>query len=262
MPMLKTNGAEIYFEQAGHGSPVLMIAGVASDLASWAPVVPLLEDKFRLILADNRGCGRTRSEGPIHFDDYLNDYVLLLDQLGFDAIDIVGHSLGGLIGLHLAARYPNRVRKLITLGAGANAKSLTLLQDLATLYESETSPRLFFRLLFQFLFSTPFFENPSTIEATVDSSLGYKYCQSPADFRRQIDMFDTIGMLDTAAITAPVLAVAGGGDLMAPPLGVTMLHAGIAHRKDILIPEIGHSTHWEAPGRVADLMTDFLVQQG
>ena len=258
MPMLATQGAEIHYDEIGSGHPVLMIAGVASDSASWAPLLPLIENKFRLILTDNRGVGRTVSDGPIRFDDFIADHVALIDHLGFDSVDVVGHSLGGLIGLHLAASHPERVRKLITLGSGADSKALTLIQDLGTLYESDVSPRLFFRLLYQFLFSAPFFDNPKTVEYAVDASLSYEHLQSPTDFRRQVDMFETLGMLDTSAITCPVLAVAGGADQMAPPRGVTMFHAGIPRLKDVVIPEIGHSIPWEAPARVAELMTDFL----
>jgi pimeloyl-ACP methyl ester carboxylesterase len=67
-------------------------------------------------------------------------------------------------------------------------------------------------------------------------------------------------MLDTKAIVAPVLAIAGGSDQLAPPRAVTMLHAGILQLKDELIAGIGHSTHWEAPARVSQLVCNFLGQ--
>ena len=258
VPIFETDNVALNYEIRGTGQPLLMIAGTASDGASWAPLVPLLENRFRLILIDNRGSGQTRHSGPIRFDDMVDDCSALLDHLGISKTAVIGHSLGGFIGLALAARHPDSVSTLVTMGSGASAKSLTLLGDLATLYESDVPAELYFRLLFQFLFSAPFFADPTNIEAATRASMDYPFRQSPADFRRQIEMFDTMGPLDAAAIAAPVLAISGGADLLASPEDVARTHAGITTLKTVTIPDIGHSTHWEAPDRVAELVTTFL----
>ncbi len=258
MPFLISGDAEIFYEVRGQGQPLLLIAGTASDGASWAPLLPLLEAQFQLILIDNRGSGRTRHEGPIRFEDMAGDCVRLIDHLGLGEVPVLGHSLGGLIGLHLAARHGEKVSALITMGAAGTQKSLMLLKDMAELYASDVAPQLFFRLLFQWLFSAPFFEDEDRVTAAAEASTAYQYRQSPDDMKRQVEMFETIPALDASAIAAPVLAIAGADDLLAPPEAVTEAHRGVHGLERVTLPGIGHSTHWEAPEKVAELVTGFL----
>src|SRR5690606_35934259 len=121
MPDFDNNGARVHYELVGSGPPLLMLAGIASDGASWGPLTPLLADRFRLILVDNRGSGRTvtRGETPLAIADMADDAAALLDRLGIAEAAVVGHSLGGLLGLLLAARHPARVRRLVTMTTGA-----------------------------------------------------------------------------------------------------------------------------------------------
>ena len=257
MPILETENAALNYEIRGDGPPLLLIAGTASDGASWAPLLPRLEQRFRLVLFDNRGSGQTRHSGPILFDDMVADCATLIDHLGIAPTAVLGQSLGGLIGLHLTARHPGKVSKLVTMGAGVSPKAMTLLGDLATVYEGD-QPELFFRLLFQFLFSSPFFADPAIVDNSVLASMDYPFRQSPADFRRQVDMFATYSPLATSAISAPVLAIAGGADMLVPPGDVAAMHEGIERLDRVTIADVGHSIHWEAAEQVAERIEGFL----
>lgn len=62
MPEFESSGATVHYEIAGDGPPLLLIAGTASDSASWGPLPPFLPGR-RLIMPDNRGTGRTVCEG-------------------------------------------------------------------------------------------------------------------------------------------------------------------------------------------------------
>ncbi|MCK5684085.1 alpha/beta hydrolase, partial [bacterium] len=59
MPQIKTNNVDLYYEIHGKGTPLLLIAGMASDSQSWQPVVKELSQHYRIIILDNRGTGRT-----------------------------------------------------------------------------------------------------------------------------------------------------------------------------------------------------------
>ena len=257
MPIFQTDNAALNYEVRGKGPPLVLIAGTASDGASWAPLVPRLEQAFQLVLFDNRGCGQTRHAGPIRFDDMVADCAALIDHLGLAPTAVLSHSLGGLIGLQLAARHPDKVSRLVTMGAGVSLKASTLLGDLAAIYEGDR-PELFFRLLFQFLFSAPFFADPAIADNSVQASMDYPFRQSPADFRRQVAMFETLGPIDTGKIATPVLAIAGGADILVPPGDVAAMHDGIAQLDTVIIPDVGHSIHWEAADQVAERIETFL----
>lgn len=258
MPQFQRSDATIHYETAGEGRPLLLIAGTASDNASWGPLLPLLPGR-QLIMPDNRGSGRTHIEGPLTLSDMVEDCAGLLDHLRLDAVDVVGHSLGGYLALCLAATHPTRARRLVTLGAGTiDAKARVLFRDLARLYFT-TPPEDWFRLLYQWLFSTPFFEDEAVIAAAAASSTAYQYRQSPSDFARQVAAIDSAPVIDLATITAPILAISAELDLLAPPIAVEAMHRPLPTLRDhVTIPHTAHSIHWEAPQAVADAINGFL----
>lgn len=257
MPQFQHSGATVHFETTGEGPPLLLIAGTASDSASWGPLLPLLAGR-QLIMPDNRGSGRTECDGPFEIDDIVEDTAALLDHLGIAEADLVGHSLGGMIGLRLAARHPRRIRRLVTLTSGniPGAKERALFRDMERHYFT-MPPEDWFRLLFQWLFSAPFFTDEANIAAAAAASTAYPYRQSPENFARQVKAIDRMAAEDLRRIQCPVLAVAGSLDLLVPPAAVTSGHQGVRNFTLATFPA-AHSIHWEAPQAIADAINGFL----
>lgn len=261
MPQFKRDGASIHYEIAGKGPPLLLIAGTASDGASWTPLVPLLQERFQLLLIDNRGCGRTRSEGDITLAQMVADAAALLEHLGVDSTDVVGHSLGGYLGLVLAAEHPARVRRLVTLCSGTlAAANRVLLRDMARLYFT-TAPEDWFRLFYQWLFSDAFFAEESGIAAAAAASTAYAYRQSPGDFARQVAAIERGAAAELARVRCPVLAVAAELDLLAPPAAVAALHRDVPRVRHVAMAAAAHSVHWEQPQAVARAVIGFLAER-
>jgi pimeloyl-ACP methyl ester carboxylesterase len=257
MPQFEHDRASVHYEILGVGPPVLLIAGIASDGASWGPLLPLLGGRT-LILIDNRGSGRTKVLGPVTVREMTDDCAALLVHLGIGSVDVVGHSLGGYIAFDLAARYPDKVARVVTLTSGAiSAAGRVLFRDMARLYFTMV-PQDWFRLLYQWLFSDPFFAHDANVAAAAEGSTHYAYRQSPGDFARQVAAIDTAHAVDRAKIAAPVLAVAGELDLLAPPRTVVASHEGIASVRYTTIAGAAHSIHWERPVETAAAIDDFL----
>ena len=231
MPQLERPGASIHYEMLGTGPPLLLLAGIASDGASWGPLLPLLQGRYQLILMDNRGAGQTTSEGDFLGPDMVEDCVALLDHLGLPEAFVVGHSMGGMLGQRLAASHPGRVKALVTMCCSdrIGPKERVLFQDMAKLYvEMAPRPKPWFRLLFQWLFSDTFFESEKNVEAAADASVAYTYRQSPKDFARQVRALEQLPEVDLRAIRCPVLAIAAEEDLLILPEVVEAGHQGIA----------------------------------
>ncbi|MDP1731581.1 MAG: alpha/beta fold hydrolase [Devosia sp.] len=260
MPQLQCVGASVHYEALGEGPPLLLLAGIASDGASWGPLLPLLQARFRLILIDNRGSGRSRCEGDIAVEDMVDDCAALLDHLGIAQAFVAGHSMGGMLGQRLAARHPERVKALVTMTTSdrIGAKERVLFQDLAKLY-FEMQPQTWFRLLFQWLFSEPFFQSEENVAVAAEASAAYVFRQSPEDFLRQVKALEKLPEANPKAIQCPVLAIAAGADLLIPPAAVERGHKGIADVRMVTIADVGHSVHWEAPEAVARAIVEFLV---
>lgn len=258
MPEFQNGAASVHYEILGEGEPLLLIAGTASDGASWGPLLPLLPNR-QLILIDNRGSGQTRVDGPITHREMVDDCAALLNHLGLQQADVVGHSLGGYLGLGLAASYPERVIRLITMGTAYTTPRINrVLQDLAPLYFI-VPPQLWFRQLYPWLFSDAFFRRgEAAVAAAAAASTDYAYRQSPGDYARQMAAMDSYLEDDFTTIACPVLALSGEFDLIAPPDAVAGLHASIRRAQHITIQNAAHSIHWEAPQAVAGAINGFL----
>ncbi len=257
MPDFARDAAIIHYELVGAGKPLLLIAGTASDGASWGPLLTRLPGR-QLILIDNRGSGRTKVEGPLSHKDMVEDCAALIEHLKLGSVDVVGHSLGGFLGLFLAALHPDKVSRLVTMGSGfIDPKTKVLFEDLSRLYFT-IAPEDFFRLLYQWLFSTPFFANPEALAAAARASTDYVHRQSPGDFARQIAAMDRPLKVDFATISCPVLAIAAEHDLLASPTSVATAHAPIAEHELTTIEDAAHSMHWEQPDAVAAAIVGFL----
>lgn len=259
MPQFESNGATVHYEVVGEGPPVLLVAGTASDGASWAPLTERLKDRFTVILPDNRGSGRTRFEGEIRMGDIVDDLAGLIGHLGHERVAVVGHSLGWMLGLSLAERHPEKVSRLVTMAIGDRfgAKEVALFRDLSKLY-FEVEPQLWFRLLYQWLFSDGFFADEANVAAAAEASAAYPYRQGPEDFTRQVRALAAAGALDVSKIACPVLAIAAGLDLLAPPSTVLSAHVGIGKLTTVVVEGAGHSVHWEQPERVVGVVGEFL----
>lgn len=116
--------SEFLVREAGppEGDPLLLIHGLAgSSLGEWYRVAPKLAEKFRVILIDHRSHGLSAlSRGPFEVGEQADDVAGVLDQIGVDAVDVVGYSLGGTVAQEFANRYPGRVKKLILIATFAH----------------------------------------------------------------------------------------------------------------------------------------------
>ena len=116
--MAPVNDIEMYYAVYGEGDPVLLIHGGLGHAEIWANQVADLMTDHMVIVADSRGHGRsTRSEQPFGYDLMASDYLVLLDFLGVDKVDLVGWSDGGIIGIDIALTHPERLDRLFAQAA-------------------------------------------------------------------------------------------------------------------------------------------------
>jgi pimeloyl-ACP methyl ester carboxylesterase len=111
------NGIRMYYEGHGQkkGIPLILLDGGGSTIEStFGRVLPFLSADRRVIAVEEHGHGRTSDrDQPFRFEDSADDVAALLKYLGVDRADILGFSNGASVGLQLAIKHPERVRKLI-----------------------------------------------------------------------------------------------------------------------------------------------------
>lgn len=113
MPTLTANGIEQYYELLGDGPPLVLVAGMGGTANYWADQVSCFERNRQVIVYDQRGTGRSTHAPVESIDQLAADLSALLDVLGFEQVDFVGHSTGGNIGQIMAIDQPHRIGKLV-----------------------------------------------------------------------------------------------------------------------------------------------------
>jgi aminoacrylate hydrolase len=259
MPDLNLGDVSLHFEISGTGPPLLMIAGMLSDSASWAPILPLLEPHFTLIRPDNRTTGRTTPwHAPAELDVITDDLIALLDHLELRRVHILGHSMGGFIGLLLAQNHPTRIASLTTAATApvCISRNIAIFRTLLAIRRSDAAPDTWLRALFPWLFASELYDTPEAVSAAAQASLNYPYAQSANAMSHQIDALAAFGTVNPDLTpTVPVQCLLARGDLLIP---VKDAQTAMSRYPQHVIEQAGHSIHWDAPDQVADHVLRFI----
>jgi pimeloyl-ACP methyl ester carboxylesterase len=119
------NGIKAWYAEFGHGEPVILLHGGLANASYWGLQVRALEPRYRVIVMDSRGHGRSsRTAEPIGYGLMASDVIALMDYLHIDKAAIVGWSDGAIIGLDVAIHHPERVTRLFVFAANSNPSGL------------------------------------------------------------------------------------------------------------------------------------------
>lgn len=265
MPTLPLSDASLHYEIGGSGPPLLLIAGMASDGASWGPLVPRLEQGFTVIRPDNRSTGRTvPADAPASVPIWALDAVALMDHLGIDRAQVIGHSLGGIIALQMAMEVPHRVSRLVLLASAPVRlpRNDALFALMLALRAPGLPPDLWLRAFLPWLFHPRFFDDPAVQDSAIALSLAYPHAQTAtamAHQARALAEFEPHLLL--AGPKVPVLAVLSRDDLLFPSETAKAALAAFADLRIVTLSGAGHSLHWDAPGMVLDHILPFLLEE-
>lgn len=116
MPRIRIDDLDVHYQQSGSGPDVVLVHAFTSNLAVWmlTNIVGVLAEDFRVTLYDLRGHGLTTATPTGYASDNLaRDFAKLHEHLELNSALLVGHSYGGVIGLHAALDHPQRVRGVI-----------------------------------------------------------------------------------------------------------------------------------------------------
>src|SRR5713101_298307 len=121
----KVNGLNLYYETHGAGRPLILLHGGLMSNETFGAVLPQLAERHQVIAPDLQGHGRTADiDRPIDVRLMADDIAALVDHLRLEKPDLVGYSLGGGVAFFTAAKYPEKVRKLVMASAHINSDAM------------------------------------------------------------------------------------------------------------------------------------------
>jgi pimeloyl-ACP methyl ester carboxylesterase len=113
------NGIDYYCEVHGEGEPLLVLHGGLGNINLFGPSPDLIASGRQVIAVDLHGHGRTPlGDRPVSLVDMGDDMAVLLTQIGYRHVDVMGYSMGGGVAFRLAVQHPRMVRRLVLVSTG------------------------------------------------------------------------------------------------------------------------------------------------
>ncbi len=229
----RVNGHWMYYLRVGAGTPVLLLHGGGdSGVGSFANQIEELVNAGHLVIApDQVGQGRTPDvPGPLTYGGMTEDTAELLRQLRIDSTDVVGFSDGGIVGLILAARHPNLVRRLAVSGVNISPSGLREGELDALRAEGDA-------------------ESPGSEAESTTAKLRTLWLNAPTD--------EDIGESALRGIQQPVLIMAGDHDMVR--LDHTLaIYDALPNARLFILPDTGHGTFTSRSDWVNPVLLGFL----
>jgi 3-oxoadipate enol-lactonase len=262
MPHIRVNNVNLYYQDTQKGAETIVFAhGLLWSHKLFAAQVEHLKDRYRIIAYDHRGQGQSEvTERGYDIDNLTTDAAELIKALQVGSCHFVGLSMGGFVGMRLAARHPELVTSLTLLETSAqpeppeNAGRYKMLSMVVNLLGIWAVKGPVMKIMFGHTFlndthrtaqrkywEKELLSNRKTITRSV---------QGVTERKEVADELSTI--------KCPVLIMAGDQDTATPPEKARFIHEQLPGSKLVIIPGAGHSSTIEEPAFVNKELDNFL----
>jgi 2-hydroxy-6-oxonona-2,4-dienedioate hydrolase len=268
---VQTKSWKIHYNEAGAGPAVILLHGSGAGASGWSnfrPNIAALAEDFHVLAVDAPGWGRSDAALPQDYD-HPNAVLELMDTLDIEKAALVGNSMGGMTAVTFAARYPDRISHLITMGPGSFLSIPTLFgfgdgpsEGLKILFEAyrnptaETMKRLVQVMTFDSVFATDELAQQRADGATA-------HPEHLANFLTGMAGGGPVRTAATpeqaASITAPSLLIHGRDDRVVHYEHSLRLVATIPDSRLVLFNRCGHWAQLEHAAEFNRLVRDFVL---
>jgi 3-oxoadipate enol-lactonase len=260
--LVSVRGTRINVIDQGSGEPVVLLHGVGGNSRNWGPQIPALAATRRVLAVDARGHGGSDpTDEPMSLQDYADDVVAVMAELGITRAPIVGMSMGGMIAQTLVVSSPELVSSLVLadtcaradeqMAAGMRAVGgLALAQGMRTVAQS-VRPVTF---------------SPAAIaeERPYIAEFEDQFAETDTvSFKIAMDALTRLDVLDRLpGIAVPTLVLSGAEDTLIPGESSKAVAAAVPGAEFQVIENSGHLSNLDQPEAFTEHLLRFLAAVG
>ncbi len=267
MAYVTVQDRQMYYEDVGAGFPLLFGHSYLWDAAMWESQVAELAQHYRCIVPELWGHGRSEPlpQIPYSLELLAEDHWALAQALGLERFAVVGLSVGGMWGVHLALNHPAAVAALVLMdtyvGAEPPATQARYFQMLDMVEKVGIMPPPIVQAATPFFFAQASLDQGHPAVAAFQQKLGATPAVNiPSVVALGRAIFGRASALERLGeIDFPTLVVVGADDRSRPPHEAQDMAAHIPHAQLEIIPDAGHICTVEQPARVNAVLTQFLT---
>jgi pimeloyl-ACP methyl ester carboxylesterase len=264
------SGVNVHYVEAGKGPPLLFLHGLGGSWKDWSANLPAFAATYRVMAVDFPGFGGSDQPEVKYSVEWLTEVVeKFIQERKLNGVNLVGHSMGGLVALNLAARPNSRVKKLIitdAVGIGDKAEFISYVMTKKILGPETRWESFEGFLKDEFRGMVDSFvkdQKPKTARDFFESVpknpiTGNRFLPMTPSVQMSASIIDFDIRPHLASILQPTLILWGAKDPVAPPQDASFLKKEIPQSKLVLFPDIGHSPMIEHPSFFNQELGKFL----
>lgn len=258
MPYINNiNSIQIYYEIHGKGEPLLLIHGLGSSTQDWENQVAFFSSRYQVIAFDLRGHGKTdKPKHPYTVSLLAEDTACFIKALNLSPVNVVGHSLGGMIAFQLAVDYPTLIKSMIIVNS-APFLSFPSLKDVLRFFLRSINVRLFGMRYLSVQLATMLFPKPE--QAPLRETFIKRWCENdPKAYLCALHAFRHWNLKNKLHnLQMPTLVIAADHDYTPVSLKEDYCQK-LARGKVVVIEDSHHMTILDQPARFNKAVLDFL----
>ncbi len=269
MSFAAVNGVILCYESYGDGFPVLFLHGFGSKKEIWKPQIKDFSKKFRMIILDMRGTGRSeRPDYSYTMNEVLYDIKDLMDELQIKSAHLIGRSFGGMIAQNFVLKYPNYVKKLVLIATYAKAEeehvNLIVANRTKGIELLKIDPTQAFlnsaRVLYHQSFQREMKQNPKkkfhdvfSMEDLIEESTIYP--SRPQDIINQGNVMKEHNTLERLSeIKQDILLIGASHDRLIPKTAMIEMHKRIPNSSLEFVDKAGHFMTFSKAAKVNNII--------
>jgi pimeloyl-ACP methyl ester carboxylesterase len=256
----EVNGTKLYCEVIGQGPETLFFShGLLFHGGMWAAQLASLSQHYRCVIHDHRGQGKSSRSGGRDMDLLADDVCALVEQLGLGPVHFIGLSMGGFVGMRVAARRPDLVRSLVLLNTSADAETHTRKYRSLVLAVQLFGVRAVTSRVIPIMFGSSTLGNPE-LQPMVNQWKCWLH-SLPRDVVAAVKGVIHRGAVvgELSSIRCPTLVVAGKEDRATPVAKSLRIAEQLPEARLEVLEGVGHMSALESPDRINALLRDFLA---